>query len=85
MEKKNIFTVSDFVSETNPDPPWSLSFYCLLMLQGGFRVSFTDKQQLDLFRKSPYAIFFRESNPESLFQYQNGIKIKPGEKEFVKK
>ena len=26
MEKKNIFTVSDFVSETNPDPPWSLSF-----------------------------------------------------------
>ena len=30
-----------------------------------------------LFKKSPYVIFFSETNPESPFQHHDGIKKKP--------
>ena len=41
--------------------------------------------KLDLFKKSMQAIFFGETNPESLFQHQDGIKKKPREKGSLKK
>ena len=38
-----------------------------------------------LFKKSLYAIFFSETNPESPFQHQHGIKKKPKENGFLRK